>query len=595
MTTHFSLQVVLGDAADDACQNQLNDAVDGSSNDALVVNAQAVHISLNESDLAPAPSRLAAVFVPASLVEEAIQHNHGSSSQNKATTPTAAFSFIHPADRKEFSEALLAVIHPFIAENFAIKAILSVKNKHHAPADIVLLDLSHSTEHDIVDLFEATNSQMIHASPDSILKIILLTHLCFTRDDSYSVNDNDYDSQRRRRVDISSCPVCLYRIDPLRLGMPVPPNHHLCSKFCPPPNLVINDAARQVGDSAACPCPCPRQRCLQPWAAPSHCAACQIIQTYWKEQGSANDESSDLFCCQCAMQETLWVCLTCGFVGCGRYSNKHAADHFVESRHPHSLELATLRIWDYVTGEFAHRTDLLECPSSPPLVFPWIRRPRSASRSLLPPSVDSNSNNNGSGARPPLSGGRQPPMPLPGPNTEKTPKKATMIGEEYEALLQSALEDQAQHYEGEIMRLQAALTAEQVDAESMTKEELEETESIKTEIAELRAEIDRVSRGLLDSQAQEAGYRATSQRLLREQQVAQDMLKKLREDSSREHAQGNMQIEELELQIADLTANFRMRDQFSGELSNAQIYGTTSNEATPNKKGGKKSRRFFRK
>jgi hypothetical protein len=55
-----------------------------------------------------------------------------------------------------------------------------------------------------------------------------------------------------------------------------------------------------------------------------------------------------------------------------------------------------------------------------------------------------------------------------------------------------------------------------------------------------------------------------------------------------------MQVEELELQIADLTANFRMRDQFSGE-SNAQIYGTTGNEAKPNKKGGKKSRRFFRK
>jgi hypothetical protein len=51
-----------------------------------------------------------------------------------------------------------------------------------------------------------------------------------------------------------------------------------------------------------------------------------------------------------------------------------------------------------------------------------------------------------------------------------------------------------------------------------------------------------------------------------------------------ESMQGNMQVEELELQIADLTANFRMRDQFSGELSNAQIYGTTGNEAKPNKK-----------
>ncbi len=57
------------------------------------------------------------------------------------------------------------------------------------------------------------------------------------------------------------------------------------------------------------------------------------------------------------------------------------------------------------------------------------------------------------------------------------------------------------------------------------------------------------------------------------------MLKKLREDVSREHAQGRAQVEELELQIADLTANFRMRDQFSKELSNTQIYCTTGNEA----------------
>ncbi len=92
-----------------------------------------------------------------------------------------------------------------------------------------------------------------------------------------------------------------------------------------------------------------------------------------------------------------------------------------------------------------------------------------------------------------------------------------MIGEEYERLLQSALEDQAQHYGGEITRLRAALTAEQVDAESITKEELEVNESIKTEIAEIRAEIYRVTRRLLDSQAQEAGYRETTQRLLREQ------------------------------------------------------------------------------
>lgn len=291
------------------------------------------------------------------------------------------------------------------------------------------------------------------------------------------------------------------------------------------------------------------------------------------------------------MQETLWVCLTCGFVGCGRYSNKHAAEHFLKSRHPHSLELATLRIWDYVTGEFAHRMDLLECSSSPPLVFPWIRRPRSASRSAAAPPLPPMDNNN----RPSSLAGR-PPLP-PNVHDEKSPKKATMIGEEYEALLQSALEDQAQHYEGEIMRLRAALTEEQVDAESMSRDELDQIERIKTEIQTLRSEIDGVGRQLLDSQAQEAGHRATSQRLLREQQVSQQVLKKIQQESAAEHEQGAMQVEEFELQIADLTANQQMRDQFSHseELANAQIFGTTVAEEPKTLKKGKKLRRFFRK
>lgn len=183
----------------------------------------------------------------------------------------------------------------------------------------------------------------------------------------------------------------------------------------------------------------------------------------------------------------------------------------------------------------------------------------------------------------------------------KTPKKATMIGEEYEALLQSALEEQAQHYEGEITHLRARLTAENVDQSTVTADEGREIESLQTEIANLRSEIDRVSRELVDSQAQEAGHRATSQRLLREQQVVQEVLLKIRTETSTEHEEGKMQVEELEQQIADLAANQRMRDQFSQdeELQQAQIWGTANNNNSNNKSNkksnGKKTRRFFRK
>lgn len=185
----------------------------------------------------------------------------------------------------------------------------------------------------------------------------------------------------------------------------------------------------------------------------------------------------------------------------------------------------------------------------------------------------------------------------------KIPKKATMIGEEYEALLQSALEEQAQHYEGEITHLRARLTAENVDESTMTVDEGREIEGLQSEIANLRCEIDRVSRELVDSQAQEAGHRATSQRLLREQQVVQELLVKIRVETTKEHEEGKLQVEELEQQIADLTANQRMRDQFSQdeELQQAQICGTTNtnndNNSKSNKKSsiGKKARRFFRK
>jgi BRCA1-associated protein len=313
---------------------------------------------------------------------------------------------------------------------------------------------------------------------------------------------------------------------------------------------------------------CRNQLALRPLPPPSHCLACSAIQTYWEVSG----EWMDIFCFQCAMQETLWVCLTCGFVGCGRYSNKHAAQHFLGSGHPYSLELATLRIWDYAEdGEFAHRVDFLDCPSSPPLCRPWTRRdPRISAESIAT-----------------ATSGFQ----------EKNPKKATMIGEEYEALLQSALEEQAQHYEGEIIRLRAELTAAQVDRDSITVEELEEIECIRMDITKLRSRIDYTSRELLDYQSQEAGHRATSQRLLREQQNAQELLMKIRELCFSEHELGRTQVDELEQQIADLTANQRMRHQFSQdeELANAQICGTSGELQSRTGKKGKKTRRFFRK
>lgn len=60
-------------------------------------------------------------------------------------------------------------------------------------------------------------------------------------------------------------------------------------------------------------------------------------------------------CSVCHTTESLWICLICGVIGCGRYVNEHARLHFKESHHQYALELQTNRVWDYVGDGYVHR------------------------------------------------------------------------------------------------------------------------------------------------------------------------------------------------------------------------------------------------
>lgn len=297
------------------------------------------------------------------------------------------------------------------------------------------------------------------------------------------------------------------------------------------------------------------------------------------------------------MHKTLWTCLTCGFVGCGRYSNKHSFAHFEQTQHPYSLELATLRIWNYCHGEyggFVQRADLLECPSSPPSLFLWTRgldfcnhsesiSPlerlpyNHLSDSLYPSTIDSSLSK----------------------ATEKSSKKVMMIGEEYEALLRSALEDQAQHYEDEMTRLRAKHADSLLDRDSMIPEEVREIEELRIEIRIARLGVEKASKELIESQIQEVELRAASRRLLSEQQESNALLKKMREEHRKKNEEGKIQRDNFEQEIADLSANLRMRRQFSrdNEFANAQIFGTASapDSRHPGYRKGKKKGRFSRK
>ncbi|TXG70138.1 hypothetical protein EZV62_005073 [Acer yangbiense] len=82
------------------------------------------------------------------------------------------------------------------------------------------------------------------------------------------------------------------------------------------------------------------------------------------EVGESNDYKVCRYCQQqpeksicfvCQTSENLWMCVICGFMGCGRYKGGHAIIHWKETQHCYSLELETQRVWDYVGDNYVHR------------------------------------------------------------------------------------------------------------------------------------------------------------------------------------------------------------------------------------------------
>jgi translation initiation factor 2B subunit (eIF-2B alpha/beta/delta family) len=152
-----------------------------------------------------------------------------------------------------------------------------------------------------------------------------------------------------------------------------------------------------------------------------------------------------------------------------------------------------------------------------------------------------------------------------------------MVGEQYEAMLQSALDDQAQHYQGEISRLEAELAAETVNVANLSPPELKRIEELERNIAKMRAEVEKMSRYLVEAQAEEASHRTKANVLLREQSVASKLLEKLRQEFELEQEQGEQQMEELKQQISDISANIRLQERIAknGNLKEAHILGTS--------------------
>ncbi|XP_053113311.1 ubiquitin carboxyl-terminal hydrolase 44 isoform X2 [Hemicordylus capensis] len=57
-------------------------------------------------------------------------------------------------------------------------------------------------------------------------------------------------------------------------------------------------------------------------------------------------------CMVCNTTESVWTCLSCSHVACGRYIEEHALKHFQESNHPVALEVNELYVFCYLCDDY---------------------------------------------------------------------------------------------------------------------------------------------------------------------------------------------------------------------------------------------------
>ncbi|XP_010537913.1 PREDICTED: BRCA1-associated protein [Tarenaya hassleriana] len=147
---------------------------------------------------------------------------------------------------------------------------------------------------------------------EDVCRVLFTMDVQFT---GYSGSIDNTQPSSAGSIEQSTCPVCLERLDQDTGG--------ILTTLC--------------NHSFHC-------SCISNWAD-SSCPVCRYCQ----------QQPENSVCCVCQTSENLWMCVICGFVGCGRYKGGHAIRHWEETEHCYSLELETQRVWDYAGDNYVHR------------------------------------------------------------------------------------------------------------------------------------------------------------------------------------------------------------------------------------------------
>ncbi|KAJ1273057.1 hypothetical protein BS78_06G250900 [Paspalum vaginatum] len=276
--------------------------------------------------------------------------------------------------------------------------------------------------------------------------------------------------------------------------------------------------------------------CVSVWAN-SSCPVCQFCQK----------QSKNSTCSVCQTSGNLWICVICGFVGCGRYQEGHAKQHWKDTQHCYSLDLETQRVWDYVGDNFVHR---LNHSKSDGKHAKFKSKCKFSGDDCVNCSCDDDSDMGGA----------------------MFSSKAETIVDEYNRLLASQLETQREYYEG--LLSEAKRNKERQIYEAVDKAVDDKLQEIQHKLDNLIVEKNKTA--------------AMNEKLTRSQDMWRQTLRDIEE---RERAQLKLKdemIHDLEEQIKDF--KFSIKLQKSIEKNNGVKGGTLVPLPVTSDSGGKGKR-----
>lgn len=201
--------------------------------------------------------------------------------------------------------------------------------------------------------------------------------------------------------------------------------------------------------------------------------------------------------------------LICGNVGCGRYDEAHAFEHYKETSHCYAMDIETQRVWDYAGDGYVHR--LIQNKSDGKLVE-------------LPST---------------LSDSRNYERHIDGDYVPR--EKLDNIGMEYTYLLTSQLDSQRLYFEEKVT--QAADKASK--ATHAAEEAIEESRELMKEMKELRSRFTELNTEVLPT------LEKAKERAERKAEKWADMAKRMEKEWKEEKGVNSGLMERIEFLTKD--------------------------------------------